>query len=339
MRLFILLIMFVFLPVSVLAAQLSGRVMFGGKPAEGVKVSAYEAAPLSEGRLETLSGKDGYFNFSLEKGKFYFIEAEKSIAGKLYKGFSGKNPVFTDGDAYVGIKLLPVYEMKAVKKTGEEISVKGEVLHENKPLQGARVYFYLSPKDFKGMPYMYSEPADNKGRFKIKGMIEGNYFIVARKKKDAAPLGPVTEGDFIGFLPQNPVYIKSGHEYRIKVPVFMKEKEEAPSLSAVKERVTIKGRAVDKDGKPVSGVYAFAYKHKEMGHERPVSISNKTGADGYFELAVPEKGRYYLGVRELYGGTPVQGELYGLYDGSFDHHLVVEKETSGLEIMLKRILR
>ncbi len=130
---------------------------------------------------------------------------------------------------------------------------------------------------------------------------------------------------------------RKGKKYYIKIPIFKKNQDDLPYQ--VKPKYKLTGYALDENGRPVSGVYAFAYKNKEMGHERPVSISKKTREDGFFELYLPEKGKYYIGVRQFYGGTPIQGELYGLYDKTYDHHNFVENDVENITITLRKILR
>lgn len=336
----LLFLIFTFFAVSLWAeerVELSGRVVFNDKGVERALVFVKQVD--GEDIFRTETDKDGYFSMPLYRGT-YFIEARKKIDNIFYVGFSGKNPLYLNSNSYVGVKLLPPSRLikKKLKKKTSILKVK--ILFDGNPVKDARVYLYLKEKDIKGMPFIYSEPSDGKGIAVIKDVLPGNYSIVVRKRKDlTTPLGPLSEGDLIGFYSERTLDLKEGFEYLITVNLFKKVQEEIGKPIDVKNDITIKGVVLDEEGKPLSDLYAFLYTKKEMGHERPVSISQKTKEDGIFELIVPQKGRYYLGVRQFYGGTPIQGEWYGLYDKTFDHHIDIFENMSGITIKAKKILR
>ncbi len=261
------------------------------------------------------------------------------VGKKNYRGFTGKNPVFINSDTYLGIKLLPPSKVKITRIKSRDVVLKIRALQDGKPVNNARAYLYLSEKDIKGMPYLYSEPSDNKGQIKISGILPNRYFILLRKKKNLSPLGPISDGDLIGFYSGRYLDLKEGMQYSLDIHMFVKAQDDITKPLDIKEGFIIRGRALDEKDTPIQGVYAFLYTRKEMGHERPVSISAKTGKDGIFELIVPRTGVYYLGVREFYGGTPVQGELYGTYDLTYDHHIKVFSNITGISIRVRRILR
>lgn len=317
-----------------LAKEITGRVMIGHMPANEAEVKFFEKDD-TKVIFKVKTDRDGYFNVNLPDGK-YFFQADYTFKRINYRGYSGKNPVLIPEEDYVGIKLLKVYPIKTKNLSNKKTKIKGKVIFNNKPLQGAVVYFYLNPTDIKGMPYVYSLPTNKRGQFLINDILPGTYYVVARKKNTGELFGPISEGDYIGFLQYIPFNFVEGRIYEITIPVFMKEKDDITTL--VKGEYKIKGKIVDEHGNPLAGLYAFAYKNKEMGHERPVSISKKTDKDGYFEINLPQKGRYYIGAREFYGGTPVQGEWYGVYEGTFDHHLDVEQEVVEISITAKKIL-
>lgn len=315
--------------------EVKGRVVIDSKPVNGAYINVYDQN-MNVVLDSVKTNESGYFTLNLEEGT-YFFRASYAEKNKKYVGYSGKNPVYIFQDDYIGIKLLPFYDLKIKKSKSGRSKIKGEVIFEGKPLKNAIVYFYLSGKDIKGMPYIYTMPTNKNGFFEINDILPGRYFLVARKKRSEAYFGPIDEGDFIGFFQQNPINIEKGKIYFVKIPVFKKVQDDIPNQ--VKASFKITGYALDESGKPVAGVYAFAYKNKEMGHERPVSISKKTKDDGYFELFIPERGVYYLGVRQFYGGTPVQGELYGLYEETYDHHIYVENDVKDIKITLRKILK
>ncbi|MCX7990496.1 MAG: carboxypeptidase-like regulatory domain-containing protein [Proteobacteria bacterium] len=316
--------------------NLSGRVLLDNSPVGKGEVIAREIDKNEIFKTET--DENGYYNITLKEG-VYSVEAQKRIGNILYIGFSGKNPILLKEDTYAGIKLLPPSKMTRKKLSDSKTEIVLKILYNGKPVSSARAYLYLKEKDMKGMPFFYSEPTDKSGIIKIRNIIEGSYYIVVRKKKDHKPLGPISEGDLIGFFSQNPLNIKDGYRYTIEINMFQKIQDEITSPLDIQNVKKITGIALSESGEPVSGVYAFLYTKKEMGHERPISISRKTGDDGKFELLAPFTGKFYLGVRQFYGGTPVQGELYGLYDKTHDHHINVFDNITGIIIRVKKILR
>ncbi|MCX7769669.1 MAG: carboxypeptidase-like regulatory domain-containing protein [Proteobacteria bacterium] len=336
MRYLFFLIFYAFLVQDLYSHEVKGRVVFKeNTPVFGANVNIY-----NENRdtkiLSTTTDPEGYFNINLEEG-VYFFEATYVEKNRRFVGYSGKNPLLVSGSEYIGIRLLPLYKFKEQKVKNNKTKVIGQVLFEDKPLKDSIVYFYLSGRDIKGMPYVYSMPTNKKGFFEINDILPGKYFIVARKKISGSLFGPIEEGDFIGFFQHNPINLEKGKVYSIVIPVFKKVQDDVPIQVSAKYKIT--GYAIDEKGNPVSGVYAFAYKNKEMGHERPISISKKTKKDGYFELPIPESGKYYIGVRQFYGGTPLQGELYGLYEQTYDHHIYVDKNIENIKITVRKILR
>lgn len=332
------LIVFLLFSVSdvVNAYVVTGRVLIG----DNVNNNAYVYFKTSGKAIKTDVDKTGFFKIELEKGT-YLVTADAMIENKLYKGFSGRNPIYIDKDEHIGIKLLRANKIKILKNSKSYAPIiQGRLLYNGKPVKDARVYLYMNLYDFKGMPYYYSLPTDKLGRFKISDVIEGSYFVVAKKKNDNQPLGPLMEGDLIGFLSDESYNFKGGYIYKFDINMFQKMKDEPPAtLPAEGEVYYVRGKAVDKSGNPVEGLYAFAYDKKVIGHERPVSISKRTDKAGNFVLPLPKKGKYYIGVREFYGGTPVQGEYYGLYPETYDHHLNVDKDVNNVVIAVEKILK
>lgn len=332
--LFYTVLLFFVLVKELYAFQVTGRVT-ADKPLENGAVVYFKS---DKEVYQTKTDDRGYFNIDLPEG-LYFIIAEGEISGKKYRGISGRSPLLINTNEHLGIKMFPFKKVKSrpIRAKGPVIEIK--LLYENKPVANGRVYFYLKPGDIKGMPYFYSLPTDTKGTVKVRELLEGSYYVIGKKKKDNNPLGPLSEGDLMGFLLETPFYFKNGHFYSLEIDLFKKSKDEFPTLTVDKKPLYIKGKILDKNGNPIEGLYAFAYDKKIIGHEKPVAISKPTGKDGVFVLPLPGKGRYYLGVRQYYGGTPVQGELYGLYQGTFDHHIDVEQNIEDIEIFVDKILK
>jgi hypothetical protein len=72
----------------------------------------------------------------------------------------------------------------------------------------------------------------------------------------------------------------------------------------------VSGQVVDASGVPQTGLYVFAYRKAAMTGN-PDFFSAPTGADGHFEISLPDSGPYYLLARQAFGGPAGGNELYG----------------------------
>lgn len=102
----------------------------------------------------------------------------------------------------------------------------------------------------------------------------------------------------------------------------------------------LRGRVVDRGGRPQAGVYAFVYDDRVFGHQRPFGHSGRTGGDGTFVIYLDRPGTFYLGARENFGNSPRPGERFGFYDGTPDHAVAAAsgKAVEGLTIVVEPIL-
>ena len=330
-------------------SSVSGRVVYMGEPLEGALVYAYkepdrlflkpaEATPQA-------SDKDGRFTIALPKGN-YFIAAMKKMGpgkadapegGDLYS-FYGGNPVFADPARQADITLNMVEKPEAAPDAetgGDKGGVEGAVTFNGAPLDGVVLYVYLDTKDlFRGMGYYMSPPTGVDGAYKMK-MSEGTYYILARKRMGGMLAGPLHEGDYFGYLDINPVVVHKGRTVHADIPLVKKVEKAAPGGQG---RSLLRGVIKDGSGRPVSGMYACIYRGKDMLN-RPAYISRPTGPDGVFELEVPVGGLYYLAARNAIGGPLDPGQLWGRYDGSVDHSVVVEtgNTVEGLQVTVDTV--
>jgi hypothetical protein len=136
-------------------------------------------------------------------------------------------------------------------------------------------------------------------------------------------LGPQHKGDLLGFYPGNPVVVMEGQYTATAIPVSRLKMLKSLAESSAFRPGTIEGRIVDRDGHPVSGVYAALYENPRMV-DRPVVRSEPSSSDGFFQLAVPVPGRYFLGARSGYGGAPAAGSWFGIWNGSADHSIPIK---------------
>jgi hypothetical protein len=193
------------------------------------------------------------------------------------------------------------------------------------PVDEVYVQVYAKGADLKSPPLQTIGPTTADGKFSV-SLEPGEYQLVARKRKGGLGSGPVMEGD-LKSPPYGPVTIVSGGSYTFDLVLEPKigNLKEAPLAAAV-GKTGIEGRIVDEDGKQVEGIRIQIYTYSQMS-ERPKYVSEKTGPDGRYLIALPAGGTYYLAARDKFGGPPKLGDLYGRYDqGTIEPSAVVVKE-------------
>lgn len=319
--------------------NLSGQSMLDGKPHAGVTVSAW---PVESSQLEKVapfrsapSGSEGRFGLALPEGRYYLLAEGDGVFA-----YYGRNPlaVSVSGNRDISIGLV---RTEGDDPSGEPFlnsGVMAQVSADGNPVAGATLYAYLDlTSELKGMGYVMAGPSDDSGLVEAE-LPAGTYYLLARKRHNGQGVGPLRAGDFIGYYPENPVKIESGKVVRIHLPL-LEVPEKVDSLQgSLFGGTTLQGVIVDASGEPVSGARAVLYKDAQMLN-RPLSVSQPTGADGTFIISLPDGGTYYLAGRNTLGGAPGPGELFGTYDGTPDHSLKVETGGSlkGLEIVVEEM--
>ena len=203
---------------------------------------------------------------------------------------------------------------------GGQGRVKGQVVA---PLEGVYLYIYKPGTDLYGPAFAISPPTGPDGAFDLE-LPDGDYVAVARKHKDGTAAGPIVAGDNRSeFLK---VVVKGGTvELTVIAPVKVGDQRRL-SGDAAASKTGLSGRITDSDGKPVEGARVHVYDHVQMS-ERPKFVSEKTGPDGRYLIALPAGGTYYIAARDKFGGPPKLGDLYGRYDqGTIEPSAVVVKE-------------
>jgi len=203
---------------------------------------------------------------------------------------------------------------------GEISRIQGTVLA---PLEGAQLYIYKKGMDLYGPAYVVSEATGPDGSYDV-SLPAGEYIVVARKRQNGDPSGPVVAGDnkseFVNLTVKGDV-----NDFTIRAPL-----KEGDIRRLTKEATATStgfgGRITDSDGNPVEGARVHVYDHVQMS-ERPKFVSEKTGPDGAYQIYLPEGGTYYLAARNKFGGPPKLGDLYGRYDqGTIEPSAVVVRE-------------
>ena len=208
---------------------------------------------------------------------------------------------------------------------GGQGRLKGQIVA---PLEGVYLYVYKPGSDLYGPAFAVSPPTGQDGAFELE-LPNGEYVAVARKHKDGSAAGPIVAGDNRSeFLK---VTVKGGTvEMTVVAPVKVGD-ERRMSADAAISRTGLSGRVLDSDGKPVEGARVHVYDHVQMS-ERPKFVSEKTGPDGRYQIALPAGGTYYIAARDKFGGPPKLGDLYGRYDqGTIEPSAVVVREEELLK--------
>jgi len=334
-----------------------GRVVVNGAVLPGARVYAYRSfadfiasQPFAS---SALTGDDGRYVMDMPVGSYYLVAKKRPqmatdsvVAAGDFFSFQGSNPIMVAAGKYthVGFSMLP-YE-KGISyqpyDTNDSGAIAGVVILDGKPLDGVFVTLYVdTAEDLRGSTYATSPPTGKSGVFRFDYLPEVEYYVVARKRASGSPAGPLSDGDYFGFFPANPVHVKAGKLAQLELTVNTKAGEIGKEDSLFRTTGTaVTGLIRDTKGKPAEGVYVFGYLEKVMAHKRPEFISAVVDKEGRYLLNLPTGGTYYLGARSKYGDTPALGEWYGRWEGTGDHSVLLKSgETlKGIDITVEEIL-
>lgn len=294
-----------------------GRVAWRGELIPEITVQAYrQIADIAVGDAVAVSAPtdlDGIYQLELAPGNYVLTASSRSGVlkpGDLFCYYSG-SPIQVPVDGYrnVGFNLIRVPEEKPLKES-ERSGIYGQLSYQDEPLERAYLYVYKDPsKGFKGPGYFIQPVA--KGSFRL-NLPPGDYYLLARKRERGGQFGPIEIGDYFNYYFGNPIHVEAGQAREVKI-------ETVTRLSMLEEDVVdlqgASGQVVDVAGAPQAGLYVFAYRQAEMTGT-PDFFSTPTGADGRFELALPDGGPYYLLARQAFGGPAGGDELYGKLQNS-----------------------
>jgi hypothetical protein len=254
-------------------------------------------------------------------------------------GYLGGNPVAVSAGATEVV--LPLSEIPSPPSFPGEpggAAVRGVVTADGAPVRDGYVSAYRDGAGgFREMPYAVSSPTEGDGTFSL-DLPPGRWYLVARKRAGGGAAGPLRPGDAFGYLPGNPLLVEGGRSVSVALPVSLRKRGPAGGGVAPQEVAVVEGRIVGVDGRPRRGVVAALYgKADRFG--RPRFMSEPTGPDGAFRLPVSEPGKYYLGARTGYGGSPAPGDLQGKHDGSGEPSVTVREgdRLVGVEIVVEEV--
>jgi hypothetical protein len=218
-----------------------------------------------------------------------------------------------------------------------EQGVQGTLTHAGRPLAGGIVYAYRRQSaNFLGPADFASAPTGRDGSY-VLDLVEGSYWLVARRRASGSDAGPLLPGDLQRVHPGNPTTVGPGGFTVVDLDL---EEMRDLMLSRTGPRgptdTGIRGRITDAAGAPVAWVFAFAYAGEDM-RRMPDFTSALTGEDGSYVIHLPAGGRYRVGARAHIREKPAPGELFGFYEGSPDHGVDVATGAfvDGVDIVLR----
>jgi hypothetical protein len=359
-----------FCPSQLFSADIEGIILSSSGPVENANVYAYKKfQDLKEGiqSYKSEAGeKKGFYRLALPPGRYY-LTASGSVDGKDYFSFHGANPV-NIGEKKLWVPFMVLPEKKEIITGSASAKLTGKVTFSGNPVKNAHVSIY-SPMDpaFRGMGY-FTNTTDDRGFFRFNPE-PGEYIVIARKRKNFRGIRPLKKGDLFCYPSANPVSVDQNSETFIEVPCYPKDdlkafldEEVYPAILVKKSgensirfreniidkknyTFKIKGKAVDRHGKPVKDLYVMAYKGKPSKMFKMLYVRTMpeymvmSDADGHFMIDAVEEGTYYMVARELIGDAPSKGEYYGLYEGNTDHAVVLTAGSNkDVNIVVSRVM-
>ena len=335
----LLVIVSLMLTITSYAALIKGKATVISGATAGVVVMAYPAEVLAfDGpapHASETTADDGLFSLKLPGGRYYLF-----AEGKQLSAFYGRNPITVPEEGLTDVNLLltPDNLSEPQESTTLETGVVGTVSLDGQPVQGAIVTVYPDlSSQLKGMGLGMAAPSDEKGYFELP-LAVGTYYLVVRVRKSGQMAGPLKAGDLFGYLAGNPLVIKEGAPARVHIPVIEVPAKVSRHSANLFGNTSVSGRVLDQKGDPVAGLQVLLYEDSMM-LTRPHYVSQKTDADGSYQLSFPKGGHYYLAARDKLGGPPAPGELYGRYQGTPDNSIEIEtgKNLEDVDIVVDEV--
>lgn len=360
------------------AGTVEGVVFSETGPVKAAVVYAYlnneDLAGGREFRKSEAGERDGQYSLELPPGS-YFLVARANLAGKRLFSYHGVNPISV-GDDYRWLPFLLVEENPvSCRETPGLSRITGLVTYKGEPLSGGVVSVYpWQDGKFRGMGLL-TNTLDEKGRFSF-GLEPGSYAVIARKKQDIQGIGPVRQGDMFCYPSTNPITVARGMTCAIDISCYPRddldlfladdstnpqgrrhESRRQASLHDLKPAeaaqppletpASLSGRVTGPDGSPRPGLVVTAYPARGLElfqmHVVRLITGNMahTDSDGGYRIELKDAdNKYYLVARERVGEAPDRSEYYGLYEGTFNHSLTIDRgaERTGVNLLVDRIM-
>lgn len=175
-----------------------------------------------------------------------------------------------------------------------------------------------------------STPTDQDGHYQV-NLPPGTYFVVARKRVSGNPTGPLSPGDYYSEHQRVVTDVVAGKLAVVDLPIVLMNNPMffKRDIASLETDTTIRGRIVNKAGKPVFGAFAMAYSDADL-KRLPDYASTLSDSDGRFTIYLPKGGSYYLSARIQVYDMPRPGEPYG----KLENPVTVEQGQSSEEVTI-----
>jgi len=359
---------FVINPNFTQAGVVEGIVFSEHGPAADATVFAYSSYENLVANL--ISGKSdrgstpGQYRLQLPPGSYYLLARAELDKRHLFS-YHGVNPIIIS-DEYRWLPFLLVEETPTTCVASPQQGVSGQVTYKGQPVNGGVVSVYpWQDGKFRGMGLLTNTLGDN-GLFNF-SLEPGSYVVIARKKQDVRGIGPVQQGDLFCYPSANPIRVENGqscsvpiscyprdnlnlfldddainpqgrkHDDRRQASLYDLKPAETP-ISVVASPTRISGLITDTSGAPRPNLTITAYPANglELFQMHIVRlITNNMGRsdqDGKFTIELKDGGNYYIIAREKVGEAPDRGEYYGIYEGSANHSITINRGENRKDI-------
>ena len=205
---------------------------------------------------------------------------------------------------------------------------------EIQPLAGAIVSFFNKdggPPPIVGsvrrVPDMVSR-TDQTGKFTVR-LLPGQYYMGALVREANAGPGPPREGEKYFFaMAEEGKLLTFSVKTKETTQIGQVTGQTPDKFKEFSDFVTIRGTVADENGKAIEGILITIRDQPQS--PRPKYISDRTKADGSYELKLPP-GAYYIKAREsLQGGRPRPGSYIGAYGKSAPVDSVAPANSTGV---------
>ncbi|MBI5015526.1 MAG: right-handed parallel beta-helix repeat-containing protein [Deltaproteobacteria bacterium] len=335
------------------SSGVKGKVFLDGKPVAGARVHAYGDARanfMGEGvAYSSPTGADGVFSLRLPPGRYFLVgkrsgapfPGEEPGAGELF-GFFGGNPVTVSPATLTGayVQLVRRIPPKVLAGNGRSAVLEGVAVGPDGPQPDVWLSLYAdAATDFHGPALSGADGSvpggtGADGTFSVEVPL-GTYYVLATRRQDGGRMGPLLAGDRYAYFDGNPVAVAPGQRVAVTLQLVEKLRENDAGRSGSSGAAGIRGVLRDPEGKPVSGVFAFATTDPNVIGRMPPFRSQRSGADGAYFIDLPAGGTYYVGARSGYGGPPRPGEWQGMYGDRQPVTVDVGRVVEGIDITVR----
>jgi hypothetical protein len=172
----------------------------------------------------------------------------------------------------------------------EKAFFNGQVLDvDGKAVKGAEIFIYNTPDTRRPADFISSR-TDVQGRFNMI-LPTGKYWAVARLRK-GEKYGPLMIGDKHSGEPVEIELVANEEFDQDFIVVDIRESARLHKKTR-QDFLKLRGRIIDKEGKPLKNTYAIANRARELS-EIPDYISAWTDDEGHYTLYLPA-GTYFIG--------------------------------------------